>query len=184
MHSFPVVGQKLIGKDMLQGRTKSDSLLDLFLLLSPLLPLLLFTTRIQSIHLYIVDCLGEPCPFAWRLNQMLNSAHLWMATGRKKLTHSLPEAGHSRRYLSDYWSFLTLFPHLFLSVFYKRYWHPDSYFEALVCHLLRLPAFWIKLYYLSQHVILDLLPFCAVSRVSLDSVTDKCDKMRGQQERI
>ena len=33
MHSFPVVGQKLIGKDMLQGRTKSDSVLDLFLLL-------------------------------------------------------------------------------------------------------------------------------------------------------
>ena len=33
-----------------------------------------------------------------------------MATGRKKLTHLLPEAGHSRRYLQDWWPFRFLCP--------------------------------------------------------------------------
>ena len=33
-----------------------------------------------------------------------------MARGRKKLTHLLPEAGHSRRYLQDWWPFRFLCP--------------------------------------------------------------------------
>ena len=53
---------------------------------------------------YIMASLGEPCPSAWILNQstfVQDPVHLWMATGRKKLTHPLPKTGHSRRYLQD-----------------------------------------------------------------------------------
>ena len=62
---------------------------------------------------YIMACHGEPCPSAWMLNQNVfvqDPVHLWMATGRKKLTHLLPEAGHSRRYLQDWWPFRFLCP--------------------------------------------------------------------------
>ena len=56
---------------------------------------------------YIMSCIREPWPPAWMLNQsafVQEPVHLWMATGRRKLIHSLPEAGHSRRYLQDLWS--------------------------------------------------------------------------------
>ena len=51
---------------------------------------------------YKVACLRKPCLSAWILNQnafVQDRVHLWMATGKKKWTHSLPEASHSRRYL-------------------------------------------------------------------------------------
>ena len=53
---------------------------------------------------YIMACLGEPCPSTWMLNQnafVWDLVYLWMATGRKKLTHPFPDIGHSRRYLQD-----------------------------------------------------------------------------------
>ena len=84
-------------------------------------------------------------------------AHLWMAARKKELTHPLPEAGHSRRCLQDLMVFLLYFPTSSPSLFYKRNWHPeprlDGSFETLVCHLLRLPAFRIKLYSLPQHLV-------------------------------
>ena len=70
--------------------------------------------------LYIMACLGKPCPSAWMLNQSAfvqgnigTLFHLWMATRKKKLTHSFPEAGHSRWYLSliasEKWPFCVSF---------------------------------------------------------------------------
>ena len=50
----------------------------------------------------------EPCPSAWMLNQsafVLDPVHLWMAARKKKLTHPLSEAGHSRGYLQNVWPF-------------------------------------------------------------------------------
>ena len=43
-------------------------------------------------------CLREPCPSAVQLTgRQPDPAHLWMAAEKKKLTHTLTEAGHSRR---------------------------------------------------------------------------------------
>ena len=50
-------------------------------------------------------CLGGhyvKCPLCLMSNQnafVQDFVHLWMATGRQKLTYPLLEAGHSRRYL-------------------------------------------------------------------------------------
>ena len=51
---------------------------------------------------YLMSGLGEPCSSAWMFNQkafVQDPVHLLLSTGRKKLTHLLPEACHSRRYL-------------------------------------------------------------------------------------
>ena len=64
--------------------------------------LLLFS--LKGYRLFIISCPREPYPFAWKLIQsafVQDHIHLWMATGRKKLTHPLLEACHSRRYLQD-----------------------------------------------------------------------------------
>ena len=57
-------------------------------------------------------CLREHCPSAWILNQsaFVQGNHpdpvlVWMAARKKKLTHPLPEAGHSRGYLKILWPF-------------------------------------------------------------------------------
>ena len=72
-------------------------------------PLLLFTKRILSIHN------GLPRgTLPLRLNVkpkcLCSGKHpdpvcLWMAARKKKLTHPLPEAGHSRGYLQNLWPF-------------------------------------------------------------------------------
>ena len=59
------------------------------------------TKRILSIHNGLPQ---GSLPLCWILNHP-DPVHLWMAIGRKKLTHPLPEAGHSRRYLQNLWPF-------------------------------------------------------------------------------
>ena len=87
-------------------------------------------------------CLREPCCSAWLLNQnafVQDPVHLWVATGRKKLTHPLPRAWSLQEIFARVMDLLT--SSSFLS--YKRNWHPDrhrweGYFETPVCHLLGL----------------------------------------------
>ena len=72
-------------------------------------PLLLFTRRILSIHNGLPRgtlplCLNVK-PKCLCSGKHPDPVHLWMATRKKKLTHPLPEAGHSRRYLQDLWPF-------------------------------------------------------------------------------
>ena len=54
-------------------------------------------------------CLREPCPSAWMLNRSAfvhpDPVHLRMAARKKKWTHPLAEAGHSRGHLQNLWSF-------------------------------------------------------------------------------
>ena len=60
----------------------------------------LLLCSVKGYCLHVMACLREPCTSAWMLNQnafVQDLVHLWMATGRKKLTHPLPEAGHSGR---------------------------------------------------------------------------------------
>ena len=73
-----------------------------FFYLNLCFPLLLFTKRILSI--YIMACLGEPCPSGWLLNQ---SAFVRQTSWPcpSVWTHPLPEAGHSRWYLQNLWPF-------------------------------------------------------------------------------
>ena len=59
-------------------------------------------------------CLREPCPSAWILNQsgfVWDPVHLWVAIGRKKLTHPSPRLPIWRD-ISKINSFFTLFSHL------------------------------------------------------------------------
>ena len=85
---------------------------------------------LEGYCLYIMACLRELCSSAWMLNQTVfvqgNSLILFTVNGywRTKLTHSLSEAGHSRRPLQDSWPFY--FTTSSFSLFYKRTWHPDS----------------------------------------------------------
>ena len=74
---------------------------------------------------------------------------------KKKLTHPLPEACHSRRCLHQLNGLFTLFPHLHLisdpeKNLASRLWQ-DGYFETLVSHFLHQPAIQIKSYSLPQH---------------------------------
>ena len=73
------------------------------------LPLLLFTKRILSVHnglprgtLFL--CLNVK-PKCLCSGKHTDSVHLWMAAIKKKLTHPLPEAGHSRGYSQNLWPF-------------------------------------------------------------------------------
>ena len=71
--------------------------------------LLLFTKRIRSIHNGLPQgalpfCLNVK-PKCLCSGKHLDPVHLWMATKKKKLTHPLPEAGHSGGYLQNLWSF-------------------------------------------------------------------------------
>ena len=53
-----------------------------------------------------MSCLRGPCPSAAQLTgRQSDPDHRWMAARKKKLTHALMEAGHSRGYLQNLWSF-------------------------------------------------------------------------------
>ena len=84
-------------------------MLDLFLLLYPCFPLLLFTIRILSIHnglpLGTLPLCLNVKPKCLCSGKHPDPVHLWMAARKKKLTHPLPEAGHSRWYLQNLWPF-------------------------------------------------------------------------------
>ena len=72
--------------ELLPGRTNSDSMFHLFLLLPSCF------CSLSGYSLYIRVCLGEPCPSVWILNQ---STFVWEpcppvgGPGRKRLTHPL-----------------------------------------------------------------------------------------------
>ena len=74
-------------------------------------PLLLFTKRILSIHNGLIMPRGTlPLCLNVKLKCLCSGkhphpVHLWMAASKKKLTHPLPEAGHSRGYLQNVWPF-------------------------------------------------------------------------------
>ena len=104
-----------------------------------------------------------------------------MATEKKRLTHPFSKVGPSQKCFArlktlftsslplPLYSLLTLVPHSFSLLFYKRIWHPgrpwqDSYFETFICHLLSQLAFQIKLNSLPQHLsLMDSLTCCAAS---------------------
>ena len=72
-------------------------------------PLLLFSKRIQSIYNGLPQgtlplCLNVK-PKCLCSGKHPDPVHLWMAARKKKLTHPLPEAGHSRGYLQNLWPF-------------------------------------------------------------------------------
>ena len=84
---------------LLQRRTKSNYMLDLFLLLSWWLPVAFVTVRILSVHNGLPR---GPCCSAWLLNQSA-FVHLWVATGRKKVTPPLPQAWPLQEILQELW---------------------------------------------------------------------------------
>ena len=105
--------------------------------------------------------------------EIIDPAHLWMATGKKRLACPFPEAGHSQKCFARLKTFFNLLPHcLSLSSlsfdfsyllpslwFYKRIWQPDpkKTVETIASHFLSQPAFCIKSYSLPQHFVLWIL---------------------------
>ena len=72
-------------------------------------PLLLFTKRILSVHNGLPRrtlplCLNVK-PKCLCAGKPPAPVRLWTAARKKKLTHPLPEAGHSRGYLQNLWPF-------------------------------------------------------------------------------
>ena len=71
--------------------------------------LLLFTKRILCIHngqpLGTLPLCLNVKPKCLCSGKHLDPVHLWMAAGKKKLTHPLPEAGYSRGHLRNLWPF-------------------------------------------------------------------------------
>ena len=69
------------------------------------LPLLLFTKRIPSVHSGLPQGTLPLCPNVKPKclcsRKHSDPLHLWMAARKKKLTHPLPEAGHSRGHLQN-----------------------------------------------------------------------------------
>ena len=122
-------------------------------------------------------CLREPCPFTSMLNQSAfvhpDPVHLWMAAKKKKLTHPLPEAGHSRGHLQILWPFYftSSSPPLLYSIKETGIQTPIRWFIRDTRLPSCLPAFRIKSYFLLQHLVSDSLACRVVSRASLDSVT-------------
>ena len=108
----------------------------------------------------------EPCPSVWMLDESAfvqlsvsqsDPTYLWMVAEKNKLAYPLPKATYSRRYLQYLWPFyLTSSPPPPPLCSIKepviQNWK-DSYFQTLVCHFLSQPAFQIKLYSLSQHLV-------------------------------
>ena len=82
-----------------------------------------------------------------------DQAHLWMDSGKRKLTQPLWSWPRTRKYLQQLTSaFLTLPPHLTflcsvkeISIQTQARW----FFKMLVYHILGLLAFWIKLLFLA-----------------------------------
>ena len=68
-------------------------------------PLLLFTKRILSVHNGLPRGTLPLClnikPKCLCSGKHPDPVHLWMASRKKKWTHPLPEAGHSRAYLQN-----------------------------------------------------------------------------------
>ena len=105
--------------------------------------------------------------------EIIDPAHLWMATGKKRLAPPFPEAGHSQKCFVRLKTFFNLLPHCLslsslsfdfsyslLSLwFYKRIWQPDpkKMVETIAFHFLSQPAFCIKSYSLPQLCPLDFL---------------------------
>ena len=94
----------------------------------------------------------ETCPSVWMLNQNAFFSGLCPPLDgyqRKKLTHPLLQAGHSRRHLQDQCP-LYITSSIPLFSFYKKklasrpQW--DGSFEILVFYLLSQLAFWIALF--------------------------------------
>ena len=118
--------QQALHEQVLQQRTKSDSMLDLFLLT--------FAPHCCC-DPYIMACLKEPCTSACILNQnafLQDPLHLWMATGREKLTLSsltLAIPGDICRINSLF----TLLPHLPPHP-YKTIWYPDHNKMVILRH--------------------------------------------------
>ena len=84
-------------------------MLDLFLYFNGCFLLLLFTKRILSVHKGLPRgtlplCLNVK-PKCLCSGEHPDPVCLGMAAGKKKLTHPLPEAGHSRGYLQILWPF-------------------------------------------------------------------------------
>ena len=76
--------------------------------------LLLFTIRIMFIHNGLLQGNLTLCLNMKIIAFVQDPVHLLMAIGRKRLTHSVSRAGHSRRYLQDCKinGLFTLLPHL------------------------------------------------------------------------
>ena len=72
-------------------------------------PLLLFTKRILSIRNGLprgtLPLFLNVKPKCLCSRKHPDPGHLWMAARKKKFTHPLPEAGHSRGYLQNLWPF-------------------------------------------------------------------------------
>ena len=121
-------------------------------------------------------CLGEPCPSAWMSNQsafVQDPVHLRMAARKKKWTHLLPKAGHSRGYLQNLWPFYftSSSPPPLCAIKETGIQTPIRWsFWDTSLRLLSLPAFRIKSYSLPQRHVSDSLACRAASTASLDLV--------------
>ena len=135
-------------------------MLDLFFFyFNPCVPLLLFTKRILSIQNGLPQgtlplCLNVK-PKCLCSGKHPDPVHLWMAVRKKKLTltHPLPEAVHSRGYLQNLWPFYftSSSPPLVCSIKETGIQTPIRWFaETLVCHLLGMLAFRIKVVLLTS----------------------------------
>ena len=99
--------------------------------------------------------------------------HLWMATGRKKLTHSFARLAIPGN-IGKINALFTLFPRLPPSLFHK-----ETGIQTPIRGLFRdinLPP---SRYPLSQHLS-DIPACCAASRASLDSVTVEYSRLGGK----
>ena len=142
-------------------------------------PLLLFTKRILCIHNGLPRGnrapLPEVNPKCLCSGKHPDPVHLWMAVGKKKLTHPLPEAGHSRGYLQNLWSFYftSSSPPPLCAI-------KETGIQTAVRWLvLRLQSSrCLKSSSLPQHLVSDLLASCAASRASLGSVTSAVRRRR------
>ena len=88
-------------------------------------PLFLFPKRKPSIHNGLS---WEPCPSAWMLNKnafVQDPVHLWMPTGRTKLTHPSPPRPIPGEIFAKLKAFLLYFLTSSFSLFCKRTYHPD-----------------------------------------------------------
>ena len=143
-------------------------------------PLFLFPKKILSIH---NGRSWEPCPSAWMLYQnaiVQDLVHLWMPTGRKKLTH--PSPYHPPLLIpgeifARLMAFLLYFLTSSSSLLYKRTCHPDP-IKWLVWDISLLSScsasFLNKvIFFASTPSLLGLLACHAASRGSLDLVTRK-----------
>ena len=140
-------------------------------------PLLLFTKRILSIHNSLPQGTLPLClnvnPKCLCSGKNPDPAHLRMAARKKKLTHPLPDAGHSRWYLQNVWPFYFTSPSPPLCAMKEtgiqtpRRW----LFWDFSLPSSRSAGFPNKVVFVPQHLVSDSLACPAASRASLDSVT-------------